>query len=407
MTDALAIETSRLAKAFGPLAPSTASTSPCPAGSVYGILGPNGAGKTTTIRILATLVRPDVGSARVLGHDVVSDADAVRGAIRLTGQSASIDADLTGFENLVLIGRLLGLTRARAEAPGDRAARRLRSRRRRPAGWSSRGPAACAAGSTWRPEPRRPTASCSSSTSRRPASTRAAATRSGTIVRALVADGTTVLLTTQYLEEADQLADRVAVFDHGRVVAEGPPRSSKRRSGGRAADPPGRPRRAPRRNRLLDRALGAPVRLVRSERDHARRRRTGAGRRRGRRPRTRGVAVADFALGQPSLDEVFLALTDRHERQTGGRMTATPTTHDHRVLDRARRIAHRRARAPSAPSLAFAWRRVLKVKHVPEQALDVRRHPDRVHPDVHLPVRRCRSQARRASTCGSCCPARW
>src|SRR5688500_15983141 len=86
------------------------------AGSVYGVLGPNGAGKTTTIRILATLLAPDAGSARVLGHDVVEDGDAVRGLVSLTGQLASVDEDLTGRENLILLGRLLGLSRADAKS---------------------------------------------------------------------------------------------------------------------------------------------------------------------------------------------------------------------------------------------------------------------------------------------------
>ena len=105
------------------------------AGSVYGVLGPNGAGKTTTIRMLATLLRPDEGSARVLGHDIVREADAVRGLVSLTGQLASVDEDLTGRENLVLLGRLLGLSRAARGARGRRAARRLRPRRGRRARW--------------------------------------------------------------------------------------------------------------------------------------------------------------------------------------------------------------------------------------------------------------------------------
>ena len=98
-------------------------------GAVYGMLGPNGAGKTTTIRMLATLLRPDAGSARVLGHDVVTEADAVRGVMSLTGQLASVDEDLTGRENLILIGRLLGLGRACREVPRRRPPRCLRPRR--------------------------------------------------------------------------------------------------------------------------------------------------------------------------------------------------------------------------------------------------------------------------------------
>src|SRR3712207_1912946 len=112
----LAVETSGLAKRFGSTRAVDGVDLAVPSGIVYGVLGPNGAGKTTTIRILATLLRPDAGSARVLGHDVVDDADAVRGLVSLTGQLASVDEDLTGRENLVLLGRLLGFGRAAAKA---------------------------------------------------------------------------------------------------------------------------------------------------------------------------------------------------------------------------------------------------------------------------------------------------
>ena len=130
----LAIEASGLEKSFGNTHAVRGVDLAVQQGSVYGILGPNGAGKSTTIRILATLVRPDAGMARVLGHDIVRDADAVRGAISLTGQLASMDEDLSGGENLILFGRLLGFRRKRARA---RAAELLgRSSSRRPlAAW--------------------------------------------------------------------------------------------------------------------------------------------------------------------------------------------------------------------------------------------------------------------------------
>jgi ABC-2 type transport system ATP-binding protein len=112
----LAIEASGLEKSFGTSRAVCGVDLAVQRGSVYGILGPNGAGKTTTIKILATLVRPDAGEARVLGHDVVREADAVRGAISLTGQLASVDENLTGEENLILLGRLLGFQRSRAKA---------------------------------------------------------------------------------------------------------------------------------------------------------------------------------------------------------------------------------------------------------------------------------------------------
>src|SRR5688572_30683664 len=112
----LAIEATGLVKAFGTTKAVDGVDLAVREGSVYGVLGPNGAGKTTTIRMLATLLRPDAGEARVLGHDIVSEADAVRGAVSLTGQLASVDEDLTGRENLILIARLLGLGRAEAKA---------------------------------------------------------------------------------------------------------------------------------------------------------------------------------------------------------------------------------------------------------------------------------------------------
>src|SRR3954468_7804767 len=112
----LAIEASGLRKTFGDVCAVDGVDLEVARGAVYGVLGPNGAGKTTTIRMLATLLRPDAGRARVLGHDIVSEADAVRGLVSLTGQLASVDEDLTGRENLILLGRLLGLRRAAARA---------------------------------------------------------------------------------------------------------------------------------------------------------------------------------------------------------------------------------------------------------------------------------------------------
>src|ERR687894_2087307 len=115
----LAIEATGLVKTFGETRAVDGVNLAVPQGSVYGVLGPNGAGKSTTIRMLATLLRPDEGSARVLGYDIVDEADDVRGAVSLTGQLASVDEDLTGRENLILIGRLLGLSRAQAKARAD------------------------------------------------------------------------------------------------------------------------------------------------------------------------------------------------------------------------------------------------------------------------------------------------
>src|ERR687890_1862854 len=114
-----AIETRGLKKSFGKTHAVAGVDLAVSAGGVYGVLGPNGAGKTTTIRMLATLLRPDAGEARVLGHDILRDADAVRSAVSLTGQLASVDEDLTGHENLILLGRLLGLGRTRAKERAD------------------------------------------------------------------------------------------------------------------------------------------------------------------------------------------------------------------------------------------------------------------------------------------------
>src|SRR3712207_2782099 len=115
----LAIEATGLAKSFGDTRAVDGVDLAVPRGAVYGVLGPNGAGKTTTIRMLATLLRPDAGQARVLGHDIVEDADAVRGAVSLTGQMASVDEELTGRENLILLARLLGFKTKAAKARAD------------------------------------------------------------------------------------------------------------------------------------------------------------------------------------------------------------------------------------------------------------------------------------------------
>jgi ABC-2 type transport system ATP-binding protein len=305
----LAIETEGLVKVFGTTRAVDGVDLAVRTGGVYGFLGPNGAGKTTTIRILATLLRPDAGSARVLGHDVVADPGAVRSRIGLTGQYASVDEDLTGFENLVLLGRLLGYSRPRAKS---RAAELLdgfdltvaagRPVKKYSGGMRRRLDIAASIVVTpdlmFLDEP---------TTGLDPRSRN----QVWDIVRALVAGGTTVLLTTQYLDEADQLADRIAVIDRGRVIAEGTPGELKASVGYgslhvRLLDPAQRPAA----ERVLAAALGVPVELdsdpaalfarvsdpervavALAELSRA------------------GVAFTDFALGQPSLDEVFLALT--------------------------------------------------------------------------------------------------
>ena len=304
----LAIEATGLVKSFGETRAVDGVDLAVRSGSVYGVLGPNGAGKTTTIRMLATLLRPDAGEARVLGHDIVSEADAVRSAVSLTGQLASVDEDLTGRENLILLGRLLGLKRAHARERGDElleafgiadAAGRLV--KNYSGGMRRRLDLAASIVVTpqlmFLDEP---------TTGLDPRSRNYV----WDIIRALVAGGTTILLCTQYLEEADQLADGIAVIDRGKVIAEGTSGQLKASVGGgalhvRLLDPDQRPEA----ERLLSSELGSvhlepePAALSVPCPDADRAAEAVAALARS------GVGIADFSLGQPSLDEVFLALT--------------------------------------------------------------------------------------------------
>ncbi len=306
----LAIEASGLVKSFGDVRAVDGVDLAVRTGSVYGVLGPNGAGKTTTIRMLATLLAPDEGTARVLGHDIVREGDAVRSLVSLTGQLASVDEDLTGRENLILIGRLLGLKRAGAKARAtellqafdiEEAAGRLVKNysggmRRR---------LDIAASLVVTPELMfldEPT------TGLDPRSRN----QVWDIIRALAGGGTTILLCTQYLEEADQLAEGIAVIDHGRVIAEGTPSQLKASVGSgalhvRLLDPAQRPEA----ERVLARELGS----VRREPDPAALSVQCPDPDRGAEAVAElsraGVRVGSFSLAQPSLDEVFLALTGR------------------------------------------------------------------------------------------------
>ncbi|WP_433349720.1 ATP-binding cassette domain-containing protein [Microtetraspora malaysiensis] len=226
-----AIEAEGLIKRYGDkTALDGVNLTACP-GEVLAVLGPNGAGKTTAVRILATLVSPDGGSARVGGHDVVARPRRVRELIGLTGQYASVDENLTGTQNLMMIGRLLGMNRADARArtvglldrfslteAGDRAARTYSGGMRRRLDLAVSMVA----------DPQiifmdEPTTGLDPR----------ARTELWDIVREQVAGGSTVLLTTQYLEEADQLADRIVVIDHGRATADGTPDQLKSRAGHR------------------------------------------------------------------------------------------------------------------------------------------------------------------------------
>ncbi|MEU1398706.1 ATP-binding cassette domain-containing protein [Micromonospora zamorensis] len=316
-TTGLAIEAEGLTRSFGDTRALAGIDLQVPAGTVYGLLGPNGAGKTTAVRVLATLLRPDGGSARVFGHDVVTEADKVRSRVSLTGQYASVDEDLTGTENLVLLARLLGL---RKPAARERAAALLaafglteasdRQVKKYSGGMRRRIDIAASILNTpdllFLDEP---------TTGLDPRSRN----QVWEIVRAVVSHGTTVLLTTQYLDEADQLAGRIAVVDHGRVIAEGTPGELKSSVGSgtvhlRLRDPGQRPEA----ERVLREALGVPVQLAADP--VALTARVGeagtdldasaqASRALGELARA-GIVVDNFSLGQPSLDEVFLALTD-------------------------------------------------------------------------------------------------
>ncbi len=280
-------------------------------GKVFGLLGPNGAGKTTTIRMLATLLRPDGGTATVLGHDVIREPDEIRSRVSMTGQYASVDEDLTGTENLIMIARLLGYDRkaARARAAdlldafglADAADRQIKNYS---GGMRRRIDIAASIVVTpdliFLDEP---------TTGLDPRSRN----QVWEVVRALVADGTTVLLTTQYLDEADQLADRIAVIDHGKVIAEGTSSELKASVGAGALHV--RVRDSGRREQareMLERSLGVSVSLESDEISMSARVEDAA---RVAAALTEldaaAIEVTEFSLGQPSLDEVFLALTGR------------------------------------------------------------------------------------------------
>jgi oleandomycin transport system ATP-binding protein len=284
-------------------------------GSVFGLLGPNGAGKTTAVRILATLLRPDGGHAAICGHDVVTRAHQVRQLTGLTGQYASVDETLTGLENLILIGRLTGQSRAESRArardllaafrladAGDRAVKTYSGGMRRRLDLAA----------SLVTQPRvlyldEPT------TGLDPRSRN----EMWDVVRGLTATGVTVLLTTQYLEEADQLANEIAVIDHGTVIATGAPEELKARTGAltlsvRPVDPADVPavtavvtRFAPAepevRNTTVTVGVGEedvmPAVVARLQ--------------------EAGVRVAELTLRRASLDEVFLSLTGRHTEEEG------------------------------------------------------------------------------------------
>jgi oleandomycin transport system ATP-binding protein len=304
----LAIEAHGLTKRFGKTQALAGVDLEVEQGRVLGVLGPNGAGKTTAVRILATLLKPDAGTALVAGHDVVHDPKSVRRTIGLTGQYASVDEDLTGTQNLVMIGRLLHLSTAQARV---RAAELLAEFDLTDAGkrltktysGGMRRRLDLAASLIGRPEVvylDEPTTGLDP------------AKRDDVwdMVRVLVRQGTTVLLTTQYLEEADALANEITVIDHGRVIAHDTPQGLKRHVGGQTLEVrPVNPADVERVRPLLARIgtrepeqpspdlLSVPVAddgaltAIVAELSHA------------------AIPVAELSLRLPSLDEVFYSLT--------------------------------------------------------------------------------------------------
>ena len=259
-------------------------------GEIFALLGPNGAGKTTTISILTTLTQPDGGTALVAGHDVVRHRDEVTRRIALTGQSAAVDDVLTGRENIVMLARLRGLGRAQARSRADELLRRFDladAADRRVGSYSGGMRRRLDLALSFVTTPQvlfldEPTTGLDTRSRR----------ELWDVIRSLTGAGVTVLLTTQYLEEADQLADRIAVLDGGRIVAEGTPAALKARVGGATVQ--------------LHDTHGAV--LAESATDGT----THGVRAALARWETEGVD-GEVTIRRPSLDDVFLDLTDRKE----------------------------------------------------------------------------------------------
>ena len=304
------IEVLGIAKSFGPVKALAGIDFSVPEGTVYGLLGPNGAGKTTAVRILTTLLKPDSGKASVAGYDVVAEPRQLRASIGLAGQFAAVDEILTGRENLEMVGRLYHLSRAEARNQAtalldqfeltDAADKLVRSysggmRRRLDLGASLVGnpPVLFLDEPTTGLDPR----------SRR---------RLWEFIERLVGEGTTLLLTTQYLEEADRLADRVGVIDNGTLIAEGTADELKGRMGGDViellvedAGQLAAAATALRRAGMGDPIIDEPSSSIRVTVDSA----VGAITVVVREMDNAAITLSDISIHRPSLDDVFLALT--------------------------------------------------------------------------------------------------